>query len=97
MRRYILTDRDRERLTDWILHDVEDDMTRKIFTVWRYSYPRLRDDMRLLIMVTKKLSARGRWVIRPRHEPGERHLPRWIRESRKLIKKMRHSQSVNKV
>ena len=97
MRRYILTDRDRKRLTDWILHDVEDDMTRKIFTVWRYSYPRLRDDMRLLIMVTKKLSSRGRWDIRPRHKPGERYLPRWIRESRKLIKKMRHSQSINKV
>jgi hypothetical protein len=97
MRRYILTDRDRERLTDWILHDVEDDVTRKIFTVWRYSYPRLRDDMRLLIMVTKKLSSRGRWGTRPRLEPGERRLPRWIRESRKLIKKMRHRQSINKV
>lgn len=97
MRRYILTDRDRERLTDWILHDVEDDMTRKIFTMWRGSYPRLRDDMRLLIMVTKKLNSRGRWGTRPRLEPGERHLPRWIREGRMLIKKMRHSQSINKV
>ena len=97
MRRYILTDRDRERLTDWVLHDVEDDMTRKIFTVWRYSYPRLRDDMQLLIMVTKKLRSRGRGGTRPRHEPGERHLPRMIRENRKLIKKMRHSHSINKV
>jgi len=30
MRRYILTDRDRERLTDWVLHDVEDDVTRRM-------------------------------------------------------------------
>jgi len=96
MRRYILTDRDRERLTDWVLHDVEDDMTRRIFTIWRYSYPRLRDDMRLLITVTKKLRSRRRWGTRPRHEPGERHLPRWMREGRKLIKDVKRSQSSNK-
>lgn len=97
MRRYILTERDRERLTDWVLHDLEDDVTRNIFTVWRYSYPRLRDDIRLLIMVTKKLRARGRWDTRPRLKPGERHLPRWMREGRKLIKKMSHRKSINKV
>jgi hypothetical protein len=96
MRRYILTDRDRKRLTDWVLHDVEDDMTRNIFTIWRYSYPRLRNDMRLLIMVTKKLRARGRWDTRPRLESGERHLPRWMREGRKLIREVKRSQNINK-
>jgi len=96
MHRYILTERDRERLTDWILYDVEDNMTRRVFTVWRYSYPRLRDDMRLLITVTKKLGARGRWDTRPRHEPGERHLSRWMREGSKLIRDVKRSQSINK-
>jgi len=97
MRRYILTERERQRLTDWILHDEEDDGTRKLFHIWRYSYPRLRDDIRLLILVTKKLSARGRWETRPRMRPGERHLPRWMREGKTLIREMKRTQSVNKV
>jgi len=93
MRRYILTERERQRLTDWILHDEEDDGTRKLFHIWRYSYPRLRDDIRLLILVTKKLSARGRWETRPRIKPGERHLPRWIREGKTLIRETKRTQS----
>ena len=97
MRRYILTERERQRLTDWILRDAEDDGTRKLFHIWRGSYPRLRDDIRLLILVTKKLSARGRWDTRPRLRPGERYLPRWIREGRNLIREMKRSESINKV
>ena len=94
MRRYILTERERQRLTDWILSDEEDDGTRKLFHIWRYSYPRLRDDIRLLILVTKKLSARGRWETRPRIKPGERHLPRWMRESKTLIRETKRTQSI---
>ena len=59
MRRYILTERERQRLTDWIPHDEEDDGTRKLFHIWRYSYSRRRDDIRVLIPVTKKLSPGG--------------------------------------
>lgn len=33
MRRCILTDRERQRLTDWILYDEEDDGTRKLFHI----------------------------------------------------------------
>ncbi len=91
MRRYILTERERQRLTDWILYDTEDDGTRKLFHILRYSYPRLTDDIRLLILVTKKLSAKGRLETRPRLRPGERHLPRWIREGKKLIREMKRT------
>ena len=97
MRRYILTEKERQRLTDWILYDDEDDSTRKLFHIWRYSYPRLRDDTQLLILVTKKLRAKVRCETRPRIKPGKRRLPRWILEGRTLLREMKRTQIINKV
>jgi len=36
------------------------DDAKKLFHIRLYSYPRLRDDIQLLLVVTKKLSAKGR-------------------------------------
>jgi len=61
MRRFILTPDDRNRLLTWLKTGEENQVTKNLFTAIRMSFPQLISDMKLLILVRKKLSSEGRW------------------------------------
>lgn len=70
MRHYILTDDDRKRLLVWLETGEEDQMTSNLFSLIRKCFPRLVDDMRLLLQVRRKLVLERRWRGRIRVPDG---------------------------
>ena len=64
LRKYIFTDRDRERLRRWLETGEEDDSTRNLFVNIRRELPRLNSDLDLLLRTAKKLRLKGRFDIR---------------------------------
>jgi hypothetical protein len=66
VRRFILTADDRRRLVLWIRSGEEDQVTRNLFSVIREGFPQLVRDMKLLILVRRRLSSQGRWRGRVR-------------------------------
>ena len=66
MRQYILTDNDRRRLLEWLESGKEDQVTYNLFTQIRKSFPRLVKDIRLLLIVRRRLNSQGRWKGRIR-------------------------------
>ena len=61
MRRYILTENDRQRLLQWLEEDVEDQHTRNIFSQIRKNITPLREDIQLILRVIRKLQKERRW------------------------------------
>ena len=66
LRRWILTDSERRRLNRWLTTGEEDKTLLNLFTAMRKDFPRLRDDMLLMIKVIKKLRSQDRWSRRLR-------------------------------
>ena len=64
LRKYIFTDRDRERLRRWLETGEEDDSTRNLFVLVRRGLPRLSSDLDLLVRASKKLRKENRFDIR---------------------------------
>ena len=61
MRGFIFTERERERLREWLCCGVEDQGTRALFVAVRRNVPVLRGDLELLLRVVVELRRRGRW------------------------------------
>ena len=68
MRSYLFTELEVERLLAWLETDEEDEALRMLFSRIRKSYPELAVQLRLFLLVIRKLIALGRWEPRPRME-----------------------------
>jgi SHS2 domain-containing protein len=55
MRRYILTDKDREILLKWLNEDVEDQQTRNLLSQIRKNILRISDDISLTLKTIRKM------------------------------------------
>ena len=66
MRRYVLTEKERRKLSIWLETGEEDKFTRNVFSTLRASLPRLIDDILLIIKTRKKLKRKKRWMKRQR-------------------------------
>jgi len=66
MRSYIFTTKERRLLKEWLETGEENGVTRKLFTLIRWSMPQLVRDLTLLSNVTKELSRRDRYLGRAR-------------------------------
>ena len=69
MRHYILTEKDRERLKKWLNKGNENQNVLNIFSDLRRDFPRLRDDILLIIKVIRRLQQKRRWDLRMKHIP----------------------------
>ncbi len=74
MREYIFTDRERELLLRWLRYGEETGYLRRLFYRMRRSIGRLTSDLRLYLLVCKRLRALGRWAGRPSKGELERLL-----------------------
>lgn len=74
MREYIFTDRERELLLRWLRDGEETGYLRQLFYRMRRSIGRLTSDLRLYLLICKRLRASGRWAGRPSKGELERLL-----------------------
>jgi len=72
MRRYILTDRDREKLLKWLDTDEEDQPTRNLLSQIRKNILKISDDIDLILKAIRKMQRIHRWRGRtsPKDELG---------------------------
>jgi len=72
MRRYILTNRDREILLKWLDTDEEDQQTRNLLSQIRKNILRISDDINLILKTIRKMQRMHRWSGRasPKDELG---------------------------
>jgi len=61
MRRYILTDKDREKLLKWLDTDEEDQQTRNLLSQIRKNILKISDDIDLILKAIQKLQRQHRW------------------------------------
>jgi len=61
MRRYILTENDREILQKWLNTDYEDQQTRNLLSQIRKNISKIREDISLILLVIRKLRRQHRW------------------------------------
>ena len=61
MRKYILTENDREILQKGLNTDHEDQQTRNLFSQIRKNITKIRQDITLILLVIKKLQSQHRW------------------------------------
>jgi hypothetical protein len=72
MRSYVFTELERRRLREWLETGEEDQGTRELFMLMRRNAPQLIKDMKLLILMSKKLRGLNRWESRKRAPSGFR-------------------------
>jgi len=68
MRRYILTDKDREILLKWLDTDEEDQPTRNLLSQIRKNILRISDDIGLILKAIRKMQRMHRWSGRASHK-----------------------------
>jgi hypothetical protein len=86
MRRYILTDKDREILLKWLDTDEEDQRTRNLLSKIRKNILRISDDISLILKAIRKMQRMHRW--RERVSPKD-ELGRAILRARSKLKRVK--------